>query len=94
MFFFIPDLGSNSGPYSLLSVALGHTTISVDPIITNQALLYNSLGTVSENYIGATKMLNTFSYNIKLFLFLKLWWQYLTLQIAPNIVIVIPLNLR
>ena len=38
------DLGSNTGPYTLLGAALNHSVISVDPIIRNQGLLFNSLG--------------------------------------------------
>ena len=40
---FILDLGSNTGPYSLLAAALNHSVIAVDPIVGNHGLLFNSL---------------------------------------------------
>ena len=40
----LSDLGSNIGPYTLASRAMGNTVIAVDPNPENQALLYNSLG--------------------------------------------------
>jgi len=37
------DLGSNIGPYTLASRAMGNEVIAVDPNPENQALMYNSL---------------------------------------------------
>jgi len=37
------DLGSNIGPYTLASRAMGNRVIAVDPNPENQALIYNSL---------------------------------------------------
>ena len=49
--FFALDLGSNIGPYTLASRAMGNNVISVDPNPENQVILYNSLGKYFMKYI-------------------------------------------
>jgi len=56
------DLGSNIGPYTLASRAMGNTVIAVDPNPENQALLYNSLALNEfKNGGGTIQILNAVS---------------------------------